>query len=191
MKKFELELKNEKQGLYKRITLIILFINFIFFIYGATITTNPDQKKWFVFGAVVILVTSVFDWYRTRRSPVLIQDAYSGIYIAVVFAWVILKNYWLATAHLILMILFIKANRGKLIQFMPSHIYIQGWPDKKIQWNSVSNIILKDGILTIDFKNNKLMQAKVVDSWTKIEEQSLNQFCYDQINIKFYTTDMK
>jgi hypothetical protein len=105
----------------------------------------------------------------------------------VVFAWVILKNYWLAAAHLILMILFIKANRGKIIQFMPSHIYMQGWPEKTIQWNSVSNIILKDGILTIDYKNNKLMQANVVENWSKDEEQSFNQFCYDQINIKFYT----
>ena len=187
MKKFELELKNERQSLYKRITLIILFINFIFFIYGATIATNPDQKKWFVFGAVLIFITALYTWNRTRRSPVRILDAYSGNYIAVVFAWVILKNYWLAAAHLILMILFIKANRGKIIQFMPSHIYMQGWPEKTIQWNSVSNIILKDGILTIDYKNNKLMQANVVENWSKDEEQSFNQFCYDQINIKFYT----
>ena len=180
MKKFELGLQNEKQGLYKKITLFILFINLIFFIYGAIITTDPGQKKWFVFGTVVILINGVFTWDRNRRSPAL-RDSYAGNYIAVVFAWVILKNYWLATAHLILMILYIKANRDKIIRFMPSHIYIQGWPDKKIQWNSVSNVILKDKILTIDYKNNKLLQANVVENWSKIEEQAFNQFCYEQI----------
>jgi hypothetical protein len=184
--KFKLKLKNEKQGLYKRMTLFIMFINFIFFIYGATMTTDTEQKKWFVFGAVVILVTAVFNWYRNKRASD-VQDAYSGNYVAIVFAWIILKNYWLAAAHLVLMILYIKANSDKIIHFTPAEIYLQGWPDKKIQWNSLSNVILKEGILTIDYKNNKLLQAKVVENWTKIEEEAFNQFCYDQINIKFYT----
>ena len=181
MMKFELQLRNEKQGLYKKITLFILFLNFIFFIYGSGITTNPIQKKWFLFGAVVILVTAVFNWYRNRRSPAL-KDAYSGNYIAVVFAWFILKNYWLAIAHLFLMVLYIKANQDKNIQFLSSHVQMKGWPDKKIQWDSISNVILKDGVLTIDFKNNKLLQATISDNWNIDEVKAFNQFCYDQVN---------
>ena len=187
MKKFDLELKIERQSLIKRITLFILFINFSFFIYGSYISPDPDHKKWFIFGAVIILITAVYNWNRNRRNPDL-EEAYSANFIAVVFAWIILKNYWLAAVHIVLMILYIKANSKKIIQFMPSGISIQGWPHKKIQWDSISRIILKDGILTIDYKNNKLMQAVVVENWSKIEEQEFNQFCYEQINIKLYPT---
>ena len=186
MKKFELELINTRRGLYKRITLIILFINFIFFIYGASVTTDQGQKKWFVFGAVVILITVVFNWYRQRRNPGL-PDTDSGNFIAVAFAWAVLKNYWVAAAHLVLMILYIKANGKKIIQFIPSGIYIQSWPGKKIQWDSVSGVILKDGVLTIDYKNNKLLQANVVEKLSIVEEQAFNQFCHDRINLKLYT----
>lgn len=185
MKQFELELKNEKQGVYKRIMFIILFLNFIFFIYAAGISTDPTQTKWYIFAAVITFASTLFNWYRNKR--VVNQQNFSGNYIALVFAWVVLKNYWLALAHLVLMILFIKADSNKMIKFMSSHIYIQGWPHKKIQWDSVSNIILKDGLLTIDLKNNRLLQANIVENWSHVQEQAFNQFCHDQINLKLFT----
>ena len=180
MQKFELALKNEKRGLYKRITLFILLLNFIFFIYGAIVSNQLGERKWFVFGVVVILINVIINWFRNRKYSL----AGSGTYAAVIFAWILLKNYWLAAAHLILLILYINANRDKIIRFMATHIYLPGWPEKKIEWQNVSNVVLKDGILTLDFKNNKLLQAPILENWSKEEEQAFNEFCYDQINIR-------
>ena len=36
-----------------------------------------------------------------------------------------------------------------------------GFPGKKYQWDQFSNVVLKDNILTLDFKNNKLLQAEI------------------------------
>ena len=71
---------------------------------------------------------------------------------------------------------------------MAAHIYLPGMPEKKIEWQNVSNVVLKDGILTLDFKNNKLLQAPILENWTMEEEQAFNAFCYDQINIRAHTT---
>jgi hypothetical protein len=183
---FELVLKNEKRGLYNRITLFILILNFIFFTYGAIVANQQADRKWFIFGVVVILFNVFISWYRnTQYSPLTTHHSlYSATYAAVIFSWVLLKNYWLAAAHLILLVFYLSANKDKMIRFMAAHIYLPGRPEKKIEWKNVSNVVLKDGILTLDFKNNRLLQAPVIENWSNEEEKAFNTFCHDQINIR-------
>jgi hypothetical protein len=187
---FELVLKNEKRRLYNRMTLFILILNFIFFIYGAIAANQRAERKWFIFCVVVILLNVFITWYRNTHYSLLTthHSLYSGTYVAVIFSWILLKNYWLAGAHLILLLLYLSANRNKIIRFMAAYIYLPGMPEKKIEWQNVSHVVLKDGILTLDFKNNKLLQAPILESWTMEEEQAFNTFCYDQINISAHTT---
>ena len=50
-------------------------------------------------------------------------------------------------------------------------------------WNEFNNIILKDNVLTLDFKNNKLLQLNVQESDTKIDENNFNNFCRKFIGV--------
>jgi len=47
---------------------------------------------------------------------------------------------------------------------------------KNYPWDQFNNIILKDNLLTLDFKNNQLLQLEPDDTAT-INEQSFNDFC--------------
>ena len=47
---------------------------------------------------------------------------------------------------------------------------------KNYPWNQFNNIILKDDLLTLDFKNNQLLQL-APDSSATINEQAFNDFC--------------
>lgn len=49
---------------------------------------------------------------------------------------------------------------------------INSFPKKRYTWNELNNVVLKDGLLTIDFKNNKMLQ-RLVDSEVdvKVEEE--------------------
>jgi hypothetical protein len=42
-------------------------------------------------------------------------------------------------------------------------------------------VILKDGLLTIDFNNNKLAQLNVTDFFSKEQEKEFNEFCQVQL----------
>jgi hypothetical protein len=48
------------------------------------------------------------------------------------------------------------------------------------QWQQFNNIILKDNLLTLDFKNNKVLQLEV-DQTTTVDEKTFNAFCSDKI----------
>ena len=56
------------------------------------------------------------------------------------------------------------------------------------KWRDMSNIILKDGILTLDFKSNKIFQSEVEENETPVDEKEFNQFCTEQIQncLSFY-----
>ena len=53
---------------------------------------------------------------------------------------------------------------------------------KEVSWNEVNNVILKDGLLTIDFKNNRLFQHIILNSEEDISEKEFNEFCNQQLN---------
>ena len=45
----------------------------------------------------------------------------------------------------------------------------------------MGNVVLKDGILTLDFKSNKIFQSELKENETPVDEQKFNQFCTEQL----------
>lgn len=76
---------------------------------------------------------------------------------------------------------------GYLVRFLNINPVIQvtkeGIRIKKLfssstyQWNEFSNIILKDDLLTLDFKNNKLIQVSIDENEPAVDEKEFNEFC--------------
>lgn len=51
------------------------------------------------------------------------------------------------------------------------------------QWQAFNNIVLKDSILTIDFKNNRLMQLTIDESGIQVDEKYFNEFCASKLRM--------
>lgn len=49
------------------------------------------------------------------------------------------------------------------------------------KWADMDNVVLKDGILTLDFKSNKIFQSEVKENETPVNEQKFNKYCAEQI----------
>ena len=53
---------------------------------------------------------------------------------------------------------------------------------KKFPWNSFQSVILKDGLLTLDFSNNKIFQKEVLDDEEPdAEEDEFNDYCRSKL----------
>jgi hypothetical protein len=64
--------------------------------------------------------------------------------------------------------------------FTKEKIVKLNFPVKEFEWNSLNNVILKDRILTLDFKDNKIIQAEIERSQS-INEQQFNLFAQSQL----------
>lgn len=61
-------------------------------------------------------------------------------------------------------------------------VFIKMFPQKNIEWKSLQNILIKDDLLTIDYSNNKIMQAEIDAALSKIgSETEFNEFCRLQL----------
>jgi hypothetical protein len=68
------------------------------------------------------------------------------------------------------------------VAFDGAEIVFNSFPKKMVLWPTLNNVILKDGLLTIDLKNNTLIQKQVNDPVEQQVEQEFNAFCKEQIN---------
>ena len=66
------------------------------------------------------------------------------------------------------------------IGFSDSEIVKKGLNSKKYKWSEFNNILIKDDLLTMDFKNNSVFQAYTDDEENDeydVEGEEFNNYC--------------
>ena len=71
--------------------------------------------------------------------------------------WIARGKFFFASLLIIVAMVGFYINRKRIVVVSEANISYPYFIDKKIDWKEVSNIILKDDIITIDLKNNKLL----------------------------------
>ena len=95
-------------------------------------------------------------------------------------SWVALQNYPVVAACILTGILYYVALQK--IQFVFNNNFIRkiNFPATEYQWNQLSNVVLRDDILTLDFNNNKLIQSEI-ENGKNINEIEFNEFAQQQL----------
>ncbi len=70
------------------------------------------------------------------------------------------------------------------VAFDEEEIVFNSLPKKTVYWSDLNNVILKDDILTIDFRNNKIIQKEIETPTSKKTEQEFNEFCSQKLKAK-------
>jgi hypothetical protein len=70
---------------------------------------------------------------------------------------------WMLIPFFVLALMEAQAKYPLEIGFYSEGVVLNSLFNKKFPWSSLQSVILKDGILTLDFINNKLIQKEVLD----------------------------
>ena len=106
---------------------------------------------------------------------------HTPFFFLLMLAWINLELYVPAFIALVLELLSYYSLQKPVIVFTKDRISYPSFPRKKIAWSQLNNAILKDGILTIDLKNNKLIQQFIDEKNSAIDEKEFNDFCRQQL----------
>ena len=94
---------------------------------------------------------------------------------------VALSHAILAGVLVLFMIYLRRKDHGELIIVSRSSVILPGLTGPRIiEWGQLTNVIKKDDMLTIYFKNNRLMQVEVINV-DDVPENEFNQFCGQQL----------
>ena len=119
--------------------------------------------------AAALIIDYLFNIIKVKKMLLLT--------IAAVLLFIATHSFGFAFVLLLVGILSSLLDIKPLITFDANGVSIQrALGIKNYPWSQFNNIILKDDLLTLDFKNNQLLQL-APDSTANINEQSFNEFC--------------
>ena len=178
---YKFVLKNEKRKSYQRISQFIIIANILLFIY--LLLFPPDNNILTSAGATLICV---FLYYLVKyffyRSQLFQEGWLFSVYHLFFIGFAGMGFYIPAVIVAVLAILMIIATREYTVLFYNDRIHYNAVPVKELPWKDLNNVILKDGLLTIDMKNNRLFQEELDSTKNNVDETEFNEFCRQQLN---------
>lgn len=88
---------------------------------------------------------------------------------------------WIGFLYLIAGLMEKQAKFPQEIGFDKEGVTVNSFPIKNYIWSELNNVVIKDNLLTIDFKNNRIFQKEIQDTVSKEIEAEFNTFCKENI----------
>ena len=134
-----------------------------------------------IIAILIIIILLVRNFVRYRNGHKIFFDR---IYLITALLWLHMPYMqWLFIPFVILALLEHQVKFPMEIGFSESRIVFNTFFKKKYDWSQLSNVMLKDGLLTMDFLNNRLLQREIEDDDEEDDasEEEFNLFCREQL----------
>lgn len=133
-----------------------------------------------IIGVVFITGVIIYNLYNARRDDK--EVYYSKALLIAGLIWTKMPyGQWLIFVFVVLAFLEYQAKLPLEIGFSSREIVFNTLFRKRFSWSDLSNVILKDGLLTVDFHNNRIFQKIIDEGESEASEQEFNEWCRLQL----------
>ena len=177
---YAVSLKNASRSYIDRLTLLLLLISVCVFL-QEQLKNLQQVKITYLFGTLAIAFIAGRNLYAQRLNPHEPVYYRIALYIASI-TWLTMPYLpWLFIPFAALGLFEKQAKLPLEIGFTDNAVVINTLFRRYYQWTDFNNIVLKDDILTLDFKNNRLLQRETVDEEGDAGEDEFNDYCRDRL----------
>lgn len=165
---------NRGKHIVSHLTLLLSILVFLF-----SAVSQSDAPAIIFFS--VFLLFSLWTFARVVMRKLPLKYFYIVLLAASVYWFVqggILMGLMLGLAAL----LDANGNQQPIVQITTGGVAIKHLLNKQYGWADLTNVILKDGLLTIDSKSNKLLQKEPEADISEEYEREINEFCRSQLS---------
>ncbi|HXL56406.1 MAG TPA: hypothetical protein VN958_09125 [Chitinophagaceae bacterium] len=168
----------KKYDLISQLSLVIAIIIFLFFLIN-----NINAWIWFSIPVIVIAAQIIYNFFESKKDEIV---SYRFSFLIAALGFVLLPErsiftILLAILYIIPLFLERQIKFPEEIGFDDDGITINTFSKKYYPWNLINNVVLKDGLLTIDYKDNKLFQKEIEEEVLPILESEFNEFCRSKL----------
>jgi len=159
------------------VSFILLVFSFLVFSY---VQVRSGFKIYLSIANLVLLFGLVLNLYASRRGREL--HFRNWLFVAGLFWLGMPYGQWLFIPFVLFALLEAQAKYPLEIGFHSEGVIINTLIKKKIPWSALASVILKDGLLTLDFKNNTLLQREVLEEDDpEADEDEFNDYCRNKL----------
>ncbi len=175
LKKKSFELIDNISKLMLLLALAAFIFDSFFTLYHHNTKLTPSLAWLLVFISVAIISWWSFCSWQQRRGLI---PYYRFALMFAAWGWFIVPTgAWIAAIYLVACFMEKPVKVSPEVALDNEEIVFNSFPQKKYTWNEITNIVLKDGLLTIDLKNNTLIQHNTDSATDANIEAEFNQFC--------------
>jgi hypothetical protein len=171
-------LKNKHHRYIDLIGLLLGIISIVFFV--QELVTAQTVGLAYLLGAIFVTAVLVWNIWQASKGR---KVYYSRALLIAALVWMKMPFFqWLAFVLIVLALLEYQAKYALEIGFSDQEIVFNSLFKKRYQWSQFDNIILKDGLITLDFNNNRILQREVEDEEEdEADEDEFNAYCGKQL----------
>ena len=175
-------LKNERRKSIDMISILSILLSAVAFF--SVMLRNTGSSYIFIVAATLLLAGLAWILYNKKKHPG--HTRYSKLLIVAGITWFAMPYIpWVGFFVLLLSLLEKPAKMPLEIGFTHDRVVINNLIRKKYSWQAFNNVLLKDGLLTLDFKNNRILQKETLDEEGDAEEEEFNEYCNGQLRNRF------
>lgn len=173
--KYVVVLKNWQ---YRYIDLLGLLLSILSAVaFARELTLSGKVSVAYLVGLVFVVGVVIYNLIQSRRKR---KVYYSRALLIAALVWMKMPYLqWLAFVFIILGLLEYQAKYAVEIGFGDDRVVINYMFKKVYSWDQFNNIVLKDGLITLDFTNNRVLQREIEedDEEDEADENELNEYC--------------
>jgi hypothetical protein len=167
--------------LISQLLLIAAIIIFLFFLFN-----NLEAWIWYSIPVIVITAQIIYNFFERRKGEIV---SYRLSFFIAALGFILLpeKRFFtivLSVLYVIPLFLERQIKFPEEIGFDDEGITINTFSKKYYPWNLIANVVLKDGLLTIDYKDNRLFQKEIEEQVTPVLESEFNEFCHSNLEAR-------
>jgi hypothetical protein len=160
---FTFTLKNNKAKLLNRVTWIWYFILLgLITLFAFAENVTDKQQKRLLLRLGVLLVGGIATYFARHKKDTLKSFQVAVFFFSIISIYSFFGIYFTICFLLFSIFIYWFSLQKTTIFFNSENVVVKnGFFKRIIEWSNLSNAVLKDGILTLDFKNDKLIQEEV------------------------------
>ena len=171
----------KKYDLISQLLLIAAIIIFLFFLFN-----NPEAWIWYSFPVIVITAQIIYNFLERSKGEIV---SYRLSFFIAALGFILLpeKSFFTILLFVLYVIPLFLERQIKFpeeIGFDDEGITINAFSKKYYPWNLITNVVLKDGLLTIDYKDNRLFQKEIEEQVSPVLESEFNEFCSSKLEAR-------
>ncbi len=175
MDKFVVTLPNERANTYKWVSFIIAFMSMLFLVFVRSRTENETLRFFTGLGFIWIITSFPSYWlakFQNKIIIILIPTFASSL------IWLFSGFYLLGIISCLFSFFGFISNRKQAVKVSEAGVIYPSFPSKLFEWKEIDQVLVKDDVLTIDLKNNKLIQISILEKENeKLDTNLFNAFC--------------
>lgn len=134
----------------------------------------------YLIGVIFIVGLLLWNFYQSRFRDR--ETYFSKALLIAGLVWTKMPYLeWLFFAFVVLALLEYQARHPLEIGFSSRQVVFNTLFKKRFAWEDLSNVMLRDGLITIDFNDNRLFQREIDEGESEASEEEFNAWCDRQL----------